>query len=95
MSQHDPKASRHAAIQLLKSQPAHLAGVIDEANGYHIVDVGCTTPKCGVKIAHYLVQKPGSVADDLNVKRCSGCGARGSMVGVPAFIPAEDAKAKE
>ncbi len=51
------------------------------------MDLSCSTPKCGHKVADHVVDTRSSIADDLHVKVCPKCGAKGSYAYVKAVKP--------
>lgn len=75
---------RKAFLEHLASQPAasHLA--LAKEHGWALLDLTCA---CGNEVKRHAVDTRSSIADDLNVKPCPKCGARGAWRSVP-HVPA-------
>ncbi len=73
----------------LKNAPAHEHDALAKEHGWHILDIACA---CGNKVPDHVVDTRSKIEDDLRVKPCLKCGARGAWtfskaVKPPAPIP--------
>lgn len=94
MSQHLVDSREHF-VNLLKSQPAHRHLELARKYGWRILDI---SHPCGATIKDHCVDTRSSIEDDLRVKPCRKCGARGGWTHVLASKPErtkEDEKAEK
>lgn len=77
--------TKSAFAAYLKSQPAHEHPALAAKHGWRIVDLTC---QCGLKVRDHVIDTRSSVGDDLRVKPCVKCGARGQWTWADAVKPA-------
>ena len=78
---HTKEAFKKALLNALPHEHPALAAL----HGWHILDLSCA---CGNKVADYLVDTRSKIEDDLRVRPCLKCGARGAWSFAKAVKPA-------
>lgn len=68
----------------LKNAMPHEHPALAALHGWHILDIVCA---CGNKVPDHVVDTRSTIADDLRVKPCLKCGARGAWTATKAVKP--------
>lgn len=92
MSQHLVDSKEHF-VGLLSRTPAKEHADLAKQYGWRIVDLKCP---CGKEVKGHVVDTRSTVADDLRVKSCPHCGAKGQYkhVEVEAGVVSGSVEAK-
>lgn len=84
--------SKDAFKTALSNAPAHEHPALGVQHGWHILDITCS---CGNTLKDHVVDTRSKIEDDLRVKGCLKCGARGAWTYAKAVKPPAPIKVKE